>query len=355
MVYLRPILFIPLLILLVSCQMASNREAHRAQALLDEAELLMEARQLDKAKESAEMALQKLSNVKKEENPDVLDLRLLEVRAHFTIFMADNLLTIENAEIRRRSLVRFPEPQQYIGWTEHLLVAERILKEIASSEKKLTTDQEGFVHGMLGAILRLNEKTLNSADREYGRAITAYRKQLAEVKANPPKIGSNATTVAHLENQIRSLLMAQAEVKLLAEEWSEALTRLEKAMAGPDLKYFAVQFEILNNSIEEAQAQIDLAIKMRKGSREEKLVQALEAKRQKKLSKREELASYNPYRLRLTQARVEESDTVNNLIYRMICYHQLKRRSDFEKALTILETFYPDLSHELEVQLRRYS
>ncbi len=353
MARLQRILLIPLLLALTACQMANNREAHRAQAMLDEAELLIEARELDKAKDKATTALGKLDAVTKSDKKNI-DHQLLAVRAHFTIFMADNLLTLESAEVRRRSLVRFPEPQQLVGREKHLKVAERELKLLANGDQELAIDQSAFVHGMLGAILRLDDQKLGEADREYGKAISGYQKELAEAKANPPKIGSNDGLVARLDNQIRSLHMAQAEIKLLAEEWPEALTRLQKAMAGEDLKYFAVQFEILKSSMEDAQLQIDDSFKMRQGSREDNLRQALDAKRKKKPSKRDELGSTNPYRMQLTQAKVEMTDAVNNLIYRMICYHQLKKRQQFEEARVILEEFYPDLARDFEIQLRRY-
>ncbi len=354
MAYLQRVFILPLLLLLVSCQMATNREAHRAQALLDEAELLMEARELDKAKEKAEGALTKLATLDYESSSNTVDFKLLEVRAHFTCFMASNLLTMENAKVQRKSLVRFPKQSQYVGYEKHLKAAEGILKTLVRSDEKYQPDQEGFIHGMLGALLRLNEKTLHEADREYAQAIRVYDEQLAEMKANPPKIGSNDGAIARLDNQVRSLKMAQAEVKLLAQEWDDALNRLESAMAGPDLQYFSVQFEILKNSIDDAQKELDAGVKSHTGSREQKLVQALDAKRRKKLTKREEFGSYNPYRMQLTLAKIQSSDTVNNLMYRMICFHQLKRRKEFEEARQILEEFYPELASNLELQLRRH-
>ena len=60
MTTLQRIFFI---LLLASCQMANNREASRAQGLLGEAELLLEARQLSKAKEKASDALAKLATL----------------------------------------------------------------------------------------------------------------------------------------------------------------------------------------------------------------------------------------------------------------------------------------------------
>jgi len=352
MVWLPRVLMFPLLLVLVSCQMAANREAHRAQALLDESELLMEGRELSKAREKAELALSKLTALEPSGGKEETDHTLLEVRAHFAIFMSDNLLTMEAAKIRRKSLVRFADPATYASREEHLAPALLLLRQLIESKVELNVDQSAFVHGMLGAILRLEESSLIEADKEYGKAIRVYQVQLDERKMNPPKIGSNTTSIHRLENQVSSLQMAQAEIMLLAEEWDQALNRLENALAGKDLHYFEVQFEILRDAIKDAEKAIAETDRTREGSREEKLMIALENKRMKEKSRREALASANPYRMQLTLAKIKSSDAVNNLMYRMICFHQLQRWVDFEQARAILERFHPDLASDLETALK---
>jgi len=216
----------------------------------------MEVRRFDQAEEKALEALEKL-NVILVKVPQKVDYRLLRTRAYLTLFMARNILVIENAKIRPRSLVRIPEVYEYKDYDSTIVPAEEELKEIINTIPDLTLEQQGYAHGMLGVIFRLNADTANEADQQYQRAIGAYEGWLREMKRDKPLIGTNQFNINKLENQVRGLIMARAEVSMLAEKWPQALELLEKVMAGQDLKYFEIQFPFYERQIAEMQRKLD--------------------------------------------------------------------------------------------------
>ena len=338
-------------IALSSCQVASEREAHRAEALLTEAELQLDLRKLDKAEELTEQALGKLAPLI-EKQPKHIDFRLLRVRAYIAQFLAQNMLVLEEAPIRPRSLVRFPEAHNLINYQDTLQLAHEELRDLANNPEELDFDQTAFVHGNLALILRLNESTLEDALKEYERAIAAYQTDLDGLKADVTKIGSHKIKIAQLENQVRSLRLAQSEVSLLSENWEQALNYLQSAMAGRDLKYFDVQFSLLNEQIEQAENKLEEIKKLSEGSREAKLLQLVEAKKAKRYSKREEISGYNPYKISLLQSKIELADTQNNLMYRIICYYNLGDDSRQQRAEAILRTHFPEIESHLNDQLQ---
>lgn len=348
---LYTIFFLVLLTLsLGACQFAREREAHRSQALLNEADLLISTRELGKAADLCQDALDKLAPLLTEQ-PDHLDFQLLQIRALITKFIAQNVLVMEDAKIRPRSLVRLPDPTLYVDYNNTIPEAENRLLMVTGRIGELTDEQAAFVHGMLAAIYRLKDDTLDKAVLEYDKAVARYDLQLAEAVKDRK---ANKNKIEQFESKIRSLRMAQAEVLLLGEDWNEALEQLKTAMAGGDLKYFDLHFDLLENTIKDIEEAIAAEQARDRGSREAKLRAALEKKKQKAYSKREQLGGYNPYQVALIKNRIELGDTQNNLIYRMICYYQLGQNKDYQKAREILTKHYPELSTELDSKLRQY-
>lgn len=338
------------LIAFSSCGRASKREATRGQALLDEADLYMELRELDKAEENAQQALQKFS-ILVEESPDNVDYRILRVRSRVTLFMAQNFLVIEKAKPLPRSLVRLPEKEELIDYDQTALIAEQELKEILQMPVELTWDQAGFVHGTLAAIYRLNLQTLTLANQQYEEARQIYLKRLQDLKTEKKKVGSNTIAILRLENQIKGLLLAQAEVNLLAEQWETALMLLQQMVAGSDLQYFSLHFQRLEDQISRLEAQLEEQARLDVGSREAKLLAKIQEKKEKKYSLLVELGGLSPQKVELIQSRIQLADLQNNLSYRIICLHNLGKFGQLEEAHSVLRQHYPELDSELQLRL----
>lgn len=334
-----------------ACQSSTlEREAGRAQGTLAEADLLMELRRFDEAEARGYEALDKVAVIL-EQAPENIDYRLLRVRALMTIFMAKNVVIIEQAPVRKGSLVRIPARSEYREYDDLVGPSEAELKDIANNIDDLSWEQSGYVHGMLAAILRLTPETAEDADREYVLALDAYEAWLTDLKDNRPIVGSNNFQIGRLENQIRGLLLARAEVNFLTEDWSVALEMLEEVMAGPDLKYFEVQFPFLEKQVEDIQKKLEDDERITLDPRVRRLNEAIARTRKGSMSAREERAAMDPYKAQLLHIKIELADTKNNLLYRIICYQRLGRQQEYDEARLILRTYYPELDATVDEYL----
>jgi hypothetical protein len=333
------------------CGRAETRAAAKAQGILDESDLLIEARNFPKAREGAIDAMRQIDDLLKA-NPDNISYQLLKVRAHLIIFMTKNILIIENAEPKERSLVRLPDLNQYADYDLHITYVETELKKILDNGAVLSDDQKAYIHGTLASVFRLNTKTLELSDQEYAIAQEIYQKLRADLKHEKKKIGTNDWAITRAENIIRDLQMARAEVDLLAEKWDEALKQLGDAFAGDDLKFFSTHFKILLSSIASLEAKLQQDELLDIKSREDKLLKSIATeKRKRTLSKTDKLAAENPYRLEMLQNQMLLNQMQNNLMYRIICYKQLGDGKRLKEAREILHEFFPELEEELMKQL----
>lgn len=335
---------------LVSCQRHAERQAVRAQTQLDEATLLMDARMYREAEQKATDALEIMQPLF-EDFPDEPNYRILWVRAHVTRFMARNAVLISRAEPRPRSLVRFPRPDEYVGYDEDLVPAKAELARLVASNQTLLFDQQAFVHGTLASILRLNEQTLDDADQEYGKAIDIYRQWESQLRAERTTVGSHRLQLLRIGNEIRSLQQARAEVQLLAENWTAALEHLEDMMAGKDLQFFPVQFKLAEEQIAYWENRLRTDEEAGLTWREGRITQAVERGKDIRRGKRDELGGRNPNQVELLQQRLLRAEKQNNLMYRIICYWNLGMSAELAEAREALRSFYPELESDLMSQL----
>lgn len=334
-------------VLLTGCQHGREQQAHKAKDQLDEADLLTEVRKLKQADEAAQQALDILQPLRESE-PSNVDFRLLEIRAYMTQFISRNIVVMESAPPLPRSWVRLPEVSQYKDYQETAGRAFELLKDVLNGDTELTREQRGYVHGTLASIFRLDKQTADQAIDQYEQAIEAYQEWANDLKSKETKVGSQSLNITRLNNQITGLRMAQAEVNLLLERWEYALEDLKLAMAGDDLAYFSVQFQMLDQFIAQMQHKVDSDQRMIKDPRVEKMQEALRNRTKGKLSNREKVAQYDPNKAALIQGQIDLANTQNNLIYRIICLHQLGRHENEQQARTILRTYYPELDNMLE-------
>jgi len=343
-------LFSILLLLNTSCGQQTKQEGHRSQALLDEATLYIEMRQFDHAEEKIAEALKKIEGVLESE-PDNIDVQLLKARAYFTQFTVRNLVILEQAQARPRSLIQLPEMYEYRDYEKTIVPAKATLEKVIN-QQTLTPEQRGFAHASLAAIFRLNIETAPKADEHYALAIAAYEKWIQQMKSPKTKLESKEINIHHIRGELLQLRMAQVEANLLAEQWVEALVLLERAMGAQDLKYFPVQFELLEEEIAtitnkclEEKTKFDQ-------TRGGKLAKRVEKSRRSRLSYQDQLTCSSPYQFELRQRKRDLNIVQNNLMYRMICYHQLNQTGNFERASHILRTYYPELDQQLESMLK---
>jgi len=340
-----------LLTLSLGCSFSSDKEGFRSQALLDEAELYMESRQFDLSDEKINEALKKVKGALSRD-PSNIDIALLKARAYFLLFMTRNTLILEQAKIRPRSLVRLPEMYEYRDYPETVVPAKTILEEMINTrDQELSHEQRGFIHSYLAAIFRLNLATAKQANEQYGLAVTTYRTWLNQLRSTKTKIGSKEINTHRILGEILNLSLAQVEVNLLQEQWIEALNLLERTKGNKDLKYFPVQFELIEEEIATLSNKcMKEKIKFDK-SRGGKLSAAIQKARHSKLSYKDQLICSSPYEFDLRQKRHNLQNVQNSLMYRIICYYNLQQQKNLDEARHILRTYYPELDHKLTTLL----
>lgn len=350
----RAFALIVLLISCCACQHAVNREATRAQALLDEADLLINARMFAEAEQNSRDALDKMV-IALERQPDNVDFRLINIRALMTLFFSRNVLNLEEAEIRPRSLTRFPNPEDLSDYDSTVRVAEEQLKDLINGALPMDDDQKAFAHATLATVYRLNSNTVDEALVQYDKAIKVYEKQLNEMRNDPSKVGQHTYGIMRLENQIRGLQQGQAEVLLYKEDWPAALDVLGSVMAGNDLKFFIPQFELVLGQIADMETRLSIDAALAEGSREDRLLISIrEGRKDRTFSKRERLGAKNPYQVQLMQSRIRLADMQNNLMYRIICYFQLNDQDRLNEAREALRSQFPELDADLYNQLQEH-
>ncbi len=333
---------------LLSCDRQTKRRAFDAQAMLDEADLLLHLREREKAQDKVAAALVKIDKAlaRVPEDPDYL---LLSARAHLSAFTAKNATLMQMAPQRPRSLVRLPKPDDYIDYSLHILAARSNLRDMLRLGKTLDDEHRAVAHMMLGTSMRLRLSTLDEAETEYGIAIRLYEGLLRGLKQEHSKLKPKTFEILRIRNQLRAIRMAQVEVGLLAEQWGPSLGHLEKIMGGKDLQYFGVRFSTLERRINEIEAQIRLNFKELQGSREERLEKSIAERKKTQLliSKRKELGSLNPLEGQLLQTEIDLTEAINSLQYRIICYYNLEQEDSFSEAMRILGSHYPELKNKL--------
>ncbi|MCB1135551.1 MAG: hypothetical protein KDK78_04715 [Chlamydiia bacterium] len=344
-----------LLILLITllcsaCQHADDKQAHVSQGVLDEADLLMASRYFDQASQTANSVIPTLTELVTK-HPENTDIQLLLVRAHLLTFLAENALLIDQSPPRTQSLIRIPRMNEYKDYDTHVKPALDTLIKLANSDTKFSFEQQAFIYGNIAAIFRLSPDTAERSVTEYDKAIAAYRSWRQELEAPKSKIQSNKYALERIDNQIRAMLMAQAEAGLLAEEWSKCLDSLQSAAGGTDLQFFTVHF----GQLEQRKAVLETKVRNEEASGDSQPKRLLSmAKQRAKQSgnKRDEIASYSPYQAELIFTRAELNDLQNNLAYRIICLHRLNRIQERDAARTTLRAFYPDMEAKVSAALQ---
>lgn len=337
---------------LTACDGQKKREVAKIQMHLDESELLIEAREFERAVDKTESAIQAIAKFveKDREDPELL---LLQSRAHIDAFIAKNTLIIEKSVPRARSLVQLPALEQYIDYDTHIIFANRALMHVLKQEATLPIDKIIACYASLGTTYRLNESMLKDSVNMYNKAIELSIKEIEQRKNNTKakktkqEISSNT-----LQRQLDSLKMAQAEVLLTVEEWDSALIALEHMLGGKDLKYFALQFRILENNISDIEKELLIEFEKKKGNLS--TIEKLSSEKNKKDSSTpflNAIGSYSNYESALVSTELELNLVQNNLIYRIICYKWLNREIDLKESMNILKQYYPEIAKNLSDSL----
>jgi hypothetical protein len=344
-------LVLAILILAVSCGKRGEDKASKGVYLLNEAEFLLESRDFNQPKEKILQALAIFDEIIKE-YPDKVDFLLYRARAYILLFQNDNALTIERAPERARSLVKIPNTWEYSNYDQTILKAEDDLQHILNLRDSISNKQEASARAMMGNIYRLNVDKAGEADEYYQKAIAATKRWRTELESTKTRLDSHTYDIQRAVKQIELLETARVEVSLLAENWGTALSILEDTMAGQDFKYFSVQFILLENKIAKLFDRLDANKEEEKETRAGKLKRLLNEVRSKKKDDKG-LAAYNALELEIMKTEEIITDTKNNLIYRIICYHNLGKSDELSISHGILQSFYPDIDAKLTLSLQQ--
>ncbi len=330
-----------------SCTQGVNKLAFKSQRLLDEADILIERYDYKLAKDKIYKAQRNLALLVTEE-PENIDFLLLQSRAYFSLFLTENSAVIQRAPKDPESLVRIPEPHQYLNYNTNLIPAKEDVMRVLNSKKKLTYQQEAAAYTTLASISRLNVNNLGEADRAYHRAISANLQwvESLEKEENKPIL------IGRIQNQIRNLQTSQVEVNLLAHKWSHSLAELEAIMGGSNLEYFDIHFDTLNQQLVEIEKKIYEEQQVReRDPRESKLLKFIKKRKQAKKSSLDQSYEMTSNEAKLLQTEIYLTDTKNNLIYRIICLYQLHDKKQLNQARQILRKHFPQIDYELIKQL----
>ncbi|MBN4066465.1 hypothetical protein JYU14_00045 [Simkania negevensis] len=320
-----------------------QRELIQNQLLLDEANNLIELRELPRAKKTLEKAVNSL-NDKIAKQPGNPGLQLQRAQALLAYFTAENLLTIEQAPIHPQSLMRIPSPSDYTGYHEYIARAMADVDNVLSS-RQLSYEKKAAAYTLLASIYRLKEDTMARASNAYEKAIDNSVDWLNEIRTTKGKKKPLAINIHRVEEQVHLLQIARVETLLAIQDWEEALTQLEEARGGKDLKFFAIQIEFENRRISDFQQKINEDFERNRGA------SRLSYQSDKKRTRTDELQGLNAYETALWQSELRLTDLKNNLIYRIICYYNLDDKRALEEARKILKHSYPYIETELTQQL----
>ncbi len=333
---MRKILFlctVALLLLTSSCGNKMEKEAILTQDALDQADMLVGRREFKKAEELCQQTIGSLTPLIKA-NPNKAIFRLLRARANITLFIANNIVVIEKTKLLPKSLVPLPSMKDYLLYDPYIVSAREDVQAVLSNKEPLSHEQNAAAHASMGDILRLNKDTAKEASKEYALAALAYSDWIAELKEKQGKTASEQFNISRLKGQIHRIQLAEAETDMIAEDWTASLAVLEKIMAGSDLKYFTVQFNLLENSL------VEIERKVHRASRPKSEGGALDVKN-------EDVAYIPTYQAAYLQTQIELANVKNNLIYRIICYYQLGQKDSLAEACKILTDYYPDIESKL--------
>lgn len=344
--------FVFLVLINSSCSNNGHAKASYGSAYLGEAEALLEGREFQKAEEMALKALDHYNQALLAE-PNNVDFLLVRSRIYFTLFRCKNTLIIERAPEQPRSLVKIPEQWEYIDFDQTLTLAEGDLKKVINSSESLPLEQEAAARGLLGNIYRLSKTSAKLADAQMEKSIEATKRWITELQNPQKKLESHTFKIKRARKQLEEMSMARVEVLLLDGQWSTALNILEQVVAGPDLKYFSIQFNLLENKITGFLNKLKENQEHTKTSREGKLMRYLEKARSKKAEEGDVFYQYNSTELELLQTELQLTLIKNNLIYRIICYHHLRHKENLQQAHNILRSFYPDIDAKLTLALQQ--
>ncbi len=344
---------LPLLIFLSaffsSCSWSkAEKNYNKIRTIIDEADLLISARQFQDAEAKIQFAVKKISTIDRKESKDANAADILTARAYTTLFIAKNVLVIEEAKPLARNLIKLPPLKDYIDYQSTVIPAEKLLENLLEKKEELKEDELASVYAMLGTLHRLNIYTAKEADEDYRLAAIHYENILRELQGKERKSIFNFS-VEQVEGQIRQMQLARIEVNLLLERWNKALTLLEKMMAGRDLKFFPVQFEIMEERI----AQLEDKLRKQKGNstdpRTKRLEQFFSAQRSKRQKQNpgSELSELGTIEAELFLADIKLTEMKNNLIYRAICYKQLRQNERLNHVEKTLRQYYPQIEKEL--------
>ena len=346
------LLLFAITVLVSSCTGQHNSQASRGSSLLNEAEYLLETREFQKAENTGFKALEKI-NLALSSKPHNADYLLLRARSYFLLFLAKNTLVMENAPERPNSLVKIPNFWDYIDFDKTIPLAERDLKAVLDLEKSLSLEQKSAVWGMLGSIYRLNSSTLENSNENYKKAISFIEQWLYDLEHSSSKIKNKSFALERAKKQIQEMKMARVEVLLLAEKWDLALSILQEIMAGDDLKYFSIQYTLLENKISSLLKRLKEIDEHAKETREDKLRRLIAENRKKRHVENGTSSDLSPIEVELLNVEEKLTFTKNNLIYRIICYHNLRKKKELDETRNILRDFYPDIDEKLNLSLEK--
>ncbi|MDF2578058.1 MAG: hypothetical protein K0S74_1542 [Chlamydiales bacterium] len=342
---------------LCGCGGQQRREASRIQSLLDESDLLIEARDYNLAKEKGQKAIIDVSKLL-EKHPDQIEYLLLRSRAAMVVFMAKNAIILQSAKPQPQSLVALPAKDAYIDYDKDVKMALNDVKVVLGKEDSLSLEQKAASYATLATIYRLDALTMQDAYDAYGKAVNTNLKWKEELRDKIAK-GRNTNapiSMTTLDKEIKQLMLSRIEVTLALKNWQKALDLLESNMAKKDLKYFDAQMQILENNIADTQRKLESDFQKEASSKKDKISQQIEEMKkiqaQKDPSQLHAIGNYTNYEVALMDLELELTYIKNNLIYRMICYHNLNMQEEFTEASTILSKYSPVKAKEIVKALK---
>jgi hypothetical protein len=334
-----------LLTIAISCSGQDDAKAGRSEALLYEAEQLISSRDFSKSEEKANEAMEKL-NALLDSNPENINYLLLRARAFFLTFQSKNILIMENAPENPNNLTRLPELWEYIDFQQTVTKAQEDLKKALGHSDNISPAQEAAARSILAATYMLDSSTAHLADQHYSVAIEVSEKELKKLnairKGQRPKFKIN-----NLERYIEVLEIGRIEANLLKEDWKRSLLLLENMVAGNDLKYFPVQFTLIENRMTELREKWQTSLEHSKDSRGTKLLNYLNKTKKDKSGDSEPTGS-SLFQAEIQQLEGQLTTLKNNLIYRILCYRALGDQKNLLEARNTIKSYYPKIDENLE-------
>lgn len=325
-------------LLLASCSDNGEKEAIKAQTFLNDAELAMAKAEYPTAIEKAQDTIRLLEGVVKD-YADNNEAKLLLPRARIILFRA----CFTNKILENNSL-----PLEEVGYVyKDVAYAGTIGKalpelEAALAIKDLEGERKAAVYAYKATCQRFLLTTSPAATESLDASIACYRAVLATLEKDAK---ANTNRILRIKEYIHRNQLAKVQNYMVLKSYEPALALLESEefALGRDLTYFRSQISALRAAMRDIEARREASKSSWGGSLDGGMADFNKEKRKENIDK-----AIRAFADQIQIKQAELDALLQQLCYRILCYHYLNITDSEKTARDILKENYPEMDAALK-------